>query len=106
MTDKGEDIKQEIDATVNMIKARLDRLADKLADPAKRLPEGLAPSATITEQLRTAIQTSGLSYRQLAEAAEMDHVALGRFVAAKKDLNGQTIDRLAKALGLELTEKP
>jgi hypothetical protein len=95
----------EVKREVNMIKARIDRLAEKLSDPTKRLPEGLETCATVTERLKLAIKTSGKTYRAIAEDADIDHVALGRFVEGKKDFNGQTIDRLAIALNLELTDK-
>ena len=103
MSDRPTD--KEILTDVTKAKRILDSLASKLADPTKRFPEGLQQDATVTERLRLAISTSGEAQKDVAARAGVDAVALGRFLKGQKDLNGKTIDKLATAMGLELTER-
>lgn len=95
-------------AEINMIQARLNRLATLLATPGARGLETIEEQAgTITGAIRLAIQTDPQrrSIYRIAADAGVSKAALGKFVKGEKDLNGATLDKLAAALGLELTVK-
>lgn len=64
--------------------------------------------AKLTEQLRTAIDGSGMSRYAVAQAIELDQSTLSRFMSGKAGLSVETIDRLGDLLGLKLvtTKKP
>jgi len=57
---------------------------------------------TISEQLRDQIATSKLSPYELAEASGVDRSVLSRFLAAKRSLTLDTVDKLAEVLKLRL----
>ena len=57
---------------------------------------------TITEAVRRAIEESGLSRYAIAKASGVTQAALSRFVAGKRGLTTDTLDRLADVLGLEI----
>lgn len=60
---------------------------------------------TITEQLRTAIANSGMTYRELGRRADVPHASISRFVRRDRDLRGEQIDRLCAALNLRLSTR-
>jgi hypothetical protein len=95
-------------AEVNLIQARLDKLASLLATPGARGLDTIEMQAgTITGAIRIAIQTDPRrrSIYRIAADAGVSKAALGKFVKGEKDLNGATLDKLATVLGLELTAK-
>jgi plasmid maintenance system antidote protein VapI len=55
---------------------------------------------TISEQLRDRITTSQLSPYELAEASGVDRSVLSRFLAGKRSLTLDTVDKLADVLNL------
>jgi plasmid maintenance system antidote protein VapI len=57
---------------------------------------------TISEQLRDRIATSRLSPYELAEASGVDRSVLSRFLAGKRSLTLDTVDKLAEVLKLRL----
>lgn len=57
---------------------------------------------TLTEQLRTAIQESGRSQVELAQAAGISQGQLSRFMNGQRDLRLSSVERLASELGLTL----
>ncbi len=59
----------------------------------------------ITESLRAAIQTDGRSIYQIGQDSGVPPPTLYRFLAGQRGLTGETIDALAKGLGLELRKK-
>jgi transcriptional regulator with XRE-family HTH domain len=58
---------------------------------------------TISDQLREILRSRGLSAYQLGELAGVNRSVITRFTAGE-DLKLSTVDRLAGALGLRLTE--
>jgi ribosome-binding protein aMBF1 (putative translation factor) len=59
---------------------------------------------TIMDQLRTAIDGSGMSRYAIAKAIELDQSTLSRFMSKKAGLSVATIDKLGELLGLQLTK--
>jgi plasmid maintenance system antidote protein VapI len=59
---------------------------------------------TISEQLRAAIQDSGLSHNELAKATGVNQPSISRFVSGDRGLGSESIDKLAAYLGLELRQ--
>jgi plasmid maintenance system antidote protein VapI len=57
---------------------------------------------TISEQLRDRIATSPLSPYELAEASGVDRSVLSRFLAGKRSLTLDTVDKLAAVLKFRL----
>lgn len=60
---------------------------------------------TISEQVRKAIEKSGLSHYEVCKRAGVDQAAMSRFMAGKRGLSLSTVDRLAEALDLELKKR-
>jgi plasmid maintenance system antidote protein VapI len=56
---------------------------------------------SLSDQLRRLIKAEGSLYR-LAEEADIDRSILSRFVAGKRGLTTETIDRLAAVLKLRI----
>ena len=56
----------------------------------------------ISDQVRAAIERSGLSRYAIAQATGIDQAALSRFMARKAGLRLETIDQLGLLLGLEV----
>lgn len=73
---------------------------------AKRTRRG-DRNATLSEQLRCAIEESGLSIHRIARETAVDVAALSRFVRGQRSLTLTTADHLATYLGLRLiSDKP
>jgi plasmid maintenance system antidote protein VapI len=64
--------------------------------PANRKPK------TLTDQLRHAIEASGLSTNKLAVESGVPQPVLHRFMASEQGLTLETADKLAAYLGLNL----
>jgi plasmid maintenance system antidote protein VapI len=60
---------------------------------------------TISDQLRAAIQNSGKTAYAVAKVAGVDPGVVQRFVKGERGLTLDTVDRLAAALNLELSER-
>ena len=60
---------------------------------------------SFSDQLRRVIAESELSRNQICEAADIDPSHLHRFVHGTGRLTNETIDRLAKVLGIKLVVK-
>jgi ribosome-binding protein aMBF1 (putative translation factor) len=73
------------------------------APPSRPAPRRSAPSG-IDEQLRRAIEESGMSCRAVAAAAGVPEKCVQRFVKGERDLKLETAAKLATALGLKLVE--
>ena len=56
----------------------------------------------ITDQLKKAINESGLSRFEIARRSGVEESALSRFVNGKRSLVIESVDRLADVLGLSL----
>ncbi len=57
----------------------------------------------IEQQLRDAIQSSGLSLYQLGKESGINDSQLSRFMRGERDLRLQNVVRLCRVLGLHLT---
>jgi hypothetical protein len=62
--------------------------------------------ATVTEQLRQAVERSGQTRYAISKATGIPASVLSRFVADGRGLRSESIDRLCAYLGLVLTAKP
>jgi ribosome-binding protein aMBF1 (putative translation factor) len=62
----------------------------------------------LTDQLRAAIDASGMSRYAVAKTIGLDQSTLSRFMSGKAGLSVETIDKLGTLLGLQLvtTKKP
>ena len=62
----------------------------------------------LTDQLREAIDASGLSRYAVCKAIGVDQSTISRFMAGKAGLALDTVDKLGELLGLKLvaTKKP
>ena len=65
---------------------------------------GKAAKTTISQQLRQAIASSGLSLCQVARECGVNDAQLSRFMRDERGLTTATVDRLCEYLGLELRE--
>lgn len=59
----------------------------------------------LTEDLRAAIKSSGLTHYRLAKDAEINPTLIDRFMAGERGLNLQTAAKIASVLGLQLSGK-
>ena len=59
----------------------------------------------LTDQLREAIDASGMSRYAVCKAIGVDQSTISRFMAGKAGLALDTVDRLGELLGLELVAK-
>ncbi len=60
---------------------------------------------TISDQIRRAIETSGLSRYEICRRAGVDQATMSRFMARKRGVNTTTLDRLAEVLNLVLKKR-
>ncbi|MCC6321727.1 MAG: helix-turn-helix transcriptional regulator [Phycisphaerales bacterium] len=61
--------------------------------------------ATVTDQLRRAVERSGQTRYAISKATGVPASVLSRFVASGRGLRSENIDRLCAYLGLVLTAK-
>lgn len=61
--------------------------------------------ATVTDQLRRAVEESGQTRYAISKATGIPASVLSRFVAGGRGLRSENIDRLCDYLGLVLTTK-
>ena len=59
----------------------------------------------IAEQLRAAIEASGLSLNELGKQADINHSQLSRFMRAERGLTLEAATRLCEVLGLQLADQ-
>lgn len=62
--------------------------------------------ATVTDQLRRAVETCGQTRYAIGKATGIPASVLSRFVVSGRGLRSENIDRLCTHLGLVLTAKP
>jgi hypothetical protein len=60
---------------------------------------------TVCGQLREAILASGRTFYRIGKDSGVKPEVVGRFAKGQRDVRGETLDRIAAALGLELTAK-
>jgi DNA transposition AAA+ family ATPase len=58
---------------------------------------------SISNQLRTIIDTCGLSRYAIANGCEIDHSAMSRFMNGERGLSTTNLDRIGEFLDLRLT---
>ena len=58
---------------------------------------------TITDQIKEAVEASGWSLCSISDEAGFAPILLSRFMRGQRDIKVGSLDKLAKALGLELT---
>jgi plasmid maintenance system antidote protein VapI len=58
--------------------------------------------STVSDQLRRAIEESGLTRYEIWKRSGVDQGALSRFINNKQSLTLEMVDKLADVLGLEL----
>ena len=63
-------------------------------------------SKKMTDQLRQAIDDSGLTRYRIAQDADLDESALAKFYGGKRGLSLDNIDRLFEYLGLRIVMDP
>ncbi len=95
--------------------ANLDRLADLLTrhPPDRRAlfwseamgKKPIFDLGTISGQLKAAIMASGMTHYAIGKAAGVDPGIILRFMTGERDLRLETVDKLAVALGLRLTDQ-
>jgi ribosome-binding protein aMBF1 (putative translation factor) len=56
----------------------------------------------LSDQLRAAIDASGMSRYAVAKAISLDQSTMSRFMSGKSGLAVETIDKLGRLLGLKL----
>lgn len=90
------------------IEARLARLESLLATPGKRGLDSMEnDGAPITSAVRQAVlaeKARGRSMASMAEEAGLSRAHLTTFVNGKKDLNGASLDKLARLLMLKVVK--
>jgi transcriptional regulator with XRE-family HTH domain len=69
---------------------------------AKKTPT--KPRPTLSSQLRSIIESRGLTLAELSQLSGVDATVIGRFIAGQRDLRLATADKIAEALGLRLVE--
>ncbi|MCH8044936.1 MAG: helix-turn-helix transcriptional regulator [Planctomycetes bacterium] len=57
---------------------------------------------TFTEQIRTAIETCGVTRYRIAQETDVSEAALSRFMTGERGLATSSLDKLAEYLKLEL----
>lgn len=62
-------------------------------------------SPSFVEHLRIAVESSGLGRNELAKLIGMDKAQLSRFMAGKGFLSEHSLNRLAAALNLRVTQE-
>lgn len=62
------------------------------------------PVPLLSEQLKAAIERSGLSCYQIGKAAGIDRTLISRFLAGERSISLDTADAVARALRLKLME--
>lgn len=58
-----------------------------------------------SDQLREAIENSGMSRYRIAQGADIDESALAKFFNGHRGLSMKALDRLCSFLGIEITSK-
>ena len=61
-----------------------------------------AKNVKLSDQIRRAIDASGMSRYAIAKAIKLDQSVLSRFMAGTSGLSVETLDRLGQLLGLRI----
>ena len=70
----------------------------------KAIRRGIGRELSLPDQLRQAIEDSGLSSSEIARQAEISHAQVLRFLSGERDLRLETAGLICQALGLALAE--
>jgi plasmid maintenance system antidote protein VapI len=68
------------------------------------MAQKIKPKPTLAEDLKAAIAASGMNDNQLAKAAGISPIAIGRFVRGERGLTLESAGKIAAVLGLRLTK--
>lgn len=71
---------------------------------ARTMIEPVATESKFTEQLRRAIDESGMSRREVCARIGLDESVMSRFMAGRSGLALANVDRLCSLLGLKLAK--
>ena len=63
-------------------------------------------SGRLSQALKDALQASDKSVYQIAQEAGVSQIVVSRFLSGERDIRMATADKLAEALGLNLTAAP
>lgn len=69
------------------------------------MPEMAKRRIKLSDQIRQAVDESGLSRYSICKAAGIDQATMSRFMAGKVGLLLVTLDALADVLGLDITTR-
>ena len=84
---------------------RLTSIEKRLEQLEARLAQGETMPGSITDVIRQEIAASGLTTYALSKRAGLSTAALDRWLKdPSRDLSGESINKLARALGLRLTK--
>lgn len=61
--------------------------------------------ATLTEQLREAIETAGVTRYEIAKQTGVSQAALSKFVLGQRGLSNKAMDAVGEYLGLSICKK-
>jgi transcriptional regulator with XRE-family HTH domain len=59
-----------------------------------------------SDQIRDAVDASGLSRYAICKAIDLNQGAMSRFMAGKSGLSLDALDRLAECIGLDVATRP
>ena len=62
----------------------------------------MTPAEDISDRVRQAILDSGLSLREIARKAEIDHGSLSRFMGGDRSILLETVDKLSHVLSIRI----
>lgn len=83
-------------------RARADRVGLTDCQPAAMLGSVAQKLPPLSDQVRTAIDGSGLSRRRICADIGLDEASMSKFMAGERGLSMQVLDRLGLYLGLAL----
>ena len=85
---------------------RLTRIERRIDEIGRQLAQGNAqPGLTVTATIRQEVAASGLTTYALSKRAGLNAAALDRWIKDdSRDLSGESINKLATALGLKLVK--
>jgi hypothetical protein len=93
-------------AELQRVREHQKQIADELPEMTTRdqMRKEAREEATLSGQLRRAVHASELSLSAIAAQAGVTPLLLDEFLTGERTLRSDVIDRLANALGCQLTE--
>lgn len=81
--------------------ARNRELRRRIREEFPPVPRAPMPES-VSEALKQAIETSGLTVYEIAKRAKVSQIVISRFLSGARDIRLATADKLSRVLGLEL----